>query len=283
MEKNFSPAWLFQFQQLIEVGSFTETALKLKLSQQALSKNVQALETWAGQALIHRRPGNLELTPAGALLNEAIPELLQSLQKVKHRVHTPISTVHVGVTPFWDTCFLPETLVDVLQAWPELDLQVAPLWEQDIMAFLLAGELDLGLVLRTPGKGVEAEALPPIRWALAASPQLQRGPDDSFPYLLASYNQTPPELLDESLLPQPAHCLGRCDSWQLMRSLLLDGVAAAFVPWPRIRAELAAGSLIEIETAPLPVITPYAVWLEGIDLHPASRFLLERLRREMLA
>lgn len=114
--KNFSAAWLFQFQQLLEVGSFTDTASKLNVSQQALSKNIQALEAWAGQPLLNRLPGKLELTPAGAVLNESLPALLQALQQVGQRVHTPNSTVHLGVAPSLTSHYLPASLMAVMKA-----------------------------------------------------------------------------------------------------------------------------------------------------------------------
>lgn len=280
--KNFSPAWLFQFQQLIEVGSFTDTASKLKLSQQALSKNMQALEVWAGQALINRLPGRLELTQAGALLNESIPELLQSLQTVNHRVHTPISTVHVGASPSWSTNYLPASLVQVMKAWPELDLQASPLWEQDIMAFLLAGELDLGLLLNPPGKGVAAENMPEIPWVLAAAPSLFPAPEP-FPYLLHVFPLAPARFQPPELMPQPSVCVGQIGAWNLMHQLMLAGVGAAFAPWPFVKQDILAGRLRMIPTAPVPHLAPSAVWLEGLELHPAARLLLNTLRQEMLS
>ncbi|MEZ0368217.1 MAG: LysR family transcriptional regulator [Candidatus Sericytochromatia bacterium] len=276
--KNFSPAWLFQFQQLIEVGSFTETALKLNLSQQALSKNMQALEIWAGQALLSRLPGRLELTPAGAVLNETIPDLLQSLQQLNHRVHTPVSTLHVGASPHWNRHYLPTSLARVLKAWPELDLQVSPLWEKDITAFLLAGELDLGLMLNPPGLGLQSEALPEIRWVLAAAPGLMRQP---LPYLLHVFPLAPAKFQDVSLLPEGAQCVGRIGSWNLLHELLLAGIGAAFAPWPFISEDLHHGRLTVLETPPLPHLIPYAVWLDGFELHPAARMLLDCLRGEM--
>ena len=280
MEKNFSPVWLFQFQQLLEVGSFTETALKLKLSQQALSKNIQALEAWAGQDLLTRLPGHLELTPAGALLSEAVPELLQSLQKVNRRVHTPVSTVNIGSAPLWNSHFLPESLLPVLRTWPELDLQVSPLWEQDITAFLLAGELDLGLLLHPPGLGVKFEALPEVRWALVASPELdcQLKP---FPYLVFVYSEAP--LPDHVLehLPQPAQCVGQIGTWTVLRQLLLAGVGAAYVLWPYVSQDLHSGLLVELEAPAIPSLKPHAVWLEGHEPHPAARELLDLLQVTM--
>lgn len=145
---------------------------------------------------------------------------------------------------------------------------------------MLAGELDLGLLIGPAGMGVACEALPEIAWGLVAAPALFPLPSP-LPYLQHVYPQDADAGPRPEQLPQPAVCVGRIGSWQLLLQLVLAGIGATFAPLPYVQDELAAGRLRLVDTVPLPRLTPKAVWLAGCELHPAARMLLDLLRREV--
>ena len=79
-----------------DLGSVGRAALRLHVSQPALSKRLQALERLAGVALLERSPRGVTLTPAGRrlytearrLIEQA--EVVESLMEGLARVHGPV-------------------------------------------------------------------------------------------------------------------------------------------------------------------------------------------------
>ena len=64
------PKRVLTFRAVAHHRSFTRAARELSLSQPSVSHQVAALEREVGARLLDRRPGGLQLTPAGALLLE---------------------------------------------------------------------------------------------------------------------------------------------------------------------------------------------------------------------
>src|SRR5215211_2787333 len=64
------PRRVLTFREVARLGSFSEAARALSLTQPAVSQQVAALERQAGAKLLERGPGGLTLTPAGTLLLE---------------------------------------------------------------------------------------------------------------------------------------------------------------------------------------------------------------------
>src|SRR5215218_1525051 len=64
------PRRVLTFREVARLGSFSEAARALSLTQPAVSQQVAALERQAGAKLLERGSGGLTLTPAGALLLE---------------------------------------------------------------------------------------------------------------------------------------------------------------------------------------------------------------------
>ncbi|MGZ6575442.1 MAG: LysR family transcriptional regulator, partial [Solirubrobacteraceae bacterium] len=64
------PKRVLTFRAVANHRSFTRAAEELALSQPSVSHQVAALEREIGARLLDRRPGGLQLTPAGALLLE---------------------------------------------------------------------------------------------------------------------------------------------------------------------------------------------------------------------
>ena len=70
------PRRLLTFHAVARAGSFSAAARELSLTQPAVSQQVAALERELGARLLHRGPGGLTLTDAGALVPAAIERLV---------------------------------------------------------------------------------------------------------------------------------------------------------------------------------------------------------------
>src|SRR5512143_3357331 len=67
--------------------SFTRAAEELFLTQSALSRQIQALESALGVALFERRHRALALTPAGVAFHRAVSENLRTLASAVETLH----------------------------------------------------------------------------------------------------------------------------------------------------------------------------------------------------
>jgi len=73
------PRRLLTFRAVARAGSFSAAARELSLTQPAVSQQVAALERELGARLLHRGPGGLSLTDAGALALEHADALAERL------------------------------------------------------------------------------------------------------------------------------------------------------------------------------------------------------------
>jgi DNA-binding transcriptional LysR family regulator len=73
------PRRLLTFRTVARAGSFSAAARELALTQPAVSQQVAALERELGARLLHRRPGGLVLTEAGAMALEHAEALADRL------------------------------------------------------------------------------------------------------------------------------------------------------------------------------------------------------------
>lgn len=74
------------FHTLIDTGNFTETGLKLNLTQSSISHTISNLEAELGLSLIIRNRNNIVLTSEGELFYEHISKILQQQQQLETSV-----------------------------------------------------------------------------------------------------------------------------------------------------------------------------------------------------
>lgn len=74
------------FHMLIETGSFTETGLKLNLTQSSITHAMNNLEAELDIPLIIRNRNNIILTSNGKIVYEHILKILQEQQKLENTV-----------------------------------------------------------------------------------------------------------------------------------------------------------------------------------------------------
>lgn len=75
--------WLEDFVSLAETRSFSRSAQLRHVTQPAFSRRIQALEAWAGCALVDRSAYPPRLTLAGQALYQQSLEILQILQATR--------------------------------------------------------------------------------------------------------------------------------------------------------------------------------------------------------
>src|SRR3546814_13737804 len=89
------------FDAAARLGSFTEAAKDLFVTQAAVSHQVKALESWLGKSLFHRTSRGLMLTDEGLLLAPTVADALarieQGIALLRGRVARELLTVGVAI------------------------------------------------------------------------------------------------------------------------------------------------------------------------------------------
>jgi LysR family glycine cleavage system transcriptional activator len=107
--------------------SFTKAGQELFLSQSAISRQIQMLESQLGVPLFHRRVRSLLLTDAGQSYYREITEVLQKLREATARLSRtqPDSAVTVTTTLTFASLWLVPRLSDFQGKHPEIPVHLA--------------------------------------------------------------------------------------------------------------------------------------------------------------
>jgi LysR family carnitine catabolism transcriptional activator len=136
------------FQAVARQLNFRAAAQHLSVSQPALSTAIRELETLLGATLFERGPHRVELTAEGARLlpqaewllnnfNHGVDDMRRSLTELSH-------SLRVGVLPSMMHIVTPELAV-WRREFPTVRLMIRDLVNRNLIAALLAGEIDLAV------------------------------------------------------------------------------------------------------------------------------------------
>jgi DNA-binding transcriptional LysR family regulator len=157
----------------------SRAALKLHVSQPALSAQIRDLEDELGFPLLKRTAKSVSLTEAGrTFLNEARAVLQRADEGVKNAraVATAGETdLHVGYSPTPFAEILPKTLQAFQKAMPKVHVKLHDWSNKTTLDSLRDGRLQLGLITRSPKSSalhdVRFEELFRQRVCVAVAPQ----------------------------------------------------------------------------------------------------------------
>lgn len=146
-----NPQWLKTFTTIATLGSFTQTANRLGLTQAAVSQHIRQLEERYGMLLI-RRPRQLELTPAGQILLEYCAEIDRLDQRLRLRLSEPdadcgevslISPGSIGLAIY-------PLLLDFQKIHPGLVVRHRFAPDSEVLEAVLQNRFELGLITQRP-------------------------------------------------------------------------------------------------------------------------------------
>jgi len=168
------------FAAVAETLSFTRAAVRLHLTQPALSRQIRDLEEELGCRLLRRGPNaRTELTPEGRRLLAGARELLAGAEQLVAAVRAGGAQLRFGhYGSLWLDYFSP-ALRRFARQHPGVSLQLVELTPRELAAALRRGELDLAVVGEADA-GLRKEfhtrlvAATPSRLALAAAHPLAK-------------------------------------------------------------------------------------------------------------
>jgi DNA-binding transcriptional LysR family regulator len=150
------------FLAVVETGSFTKAAKRVRVSQPTLSAGVQKLEAALGVALFDRSSRRVFLTSAGTRFVDHARAILSEVQRAQSDLEgaeRPRDVLQLGLLTTIAAQSVERLLRDFLRSHPGTIVELFEGTERELKNRLDAGQLDLALTLERPDKKTQSEVL----------------------------------------------------------------------------------------------------------------------------
>jgi LysR family glycine cleavage system transcriptional activator len=139
-----SPTTLRTFAVAGRLASFRDAAAELHVTPSAVSHQIRALEQWVGAPLFRRSTRQVELTPLGAGLSEAIGKAFAEIDGALDRARedSTDNRLRVSALPLFSNTWLVARLAAFERRWPGLTIELETV--NDVVD-LAAGEADVAI------------------------------------------------------------------------------------------------------------------------------------------
>ena len=134
---------------LYEKRSITKTAETLYLTQSAVTKRIQNIETEWGIQVIRRTSQGVEFTVDGTFLAQRASVMLDFLREIREHFDEGRSqkqTLTIGIPNSFSRLHFPEVLSSYICQYDKLDIRLIPNSSEVILQKLMDGSVDLGFV-----------------------------------------------------------------------------------------------------------------------------------------
>ncbi len=135
-----------------EERNVTRAAVRLRLAQPALSRQIRDLENELGVALFDREARSIHLNPAGRHFLEEARETVARFEQAVHSVRDFASVrgqeFHLGYAPSLTTHILPNALREFKQAYPLMLVKLHDLSTEEMLTGLREKQLNAALLVR---------------------------------------------------------------------------------------------------------------------------------------
>ncbi|EBA13458.1 LysR family transcriptional regulator [Roseobacter sp. CCS2] len=130
---------------LMESGTTSNAAIRLGLSQSAISRSIASLEARTGRILFERDGGRLRPTSEAAQMNRRLDPLFAALDRIDGPPEVAKETLRLIAPPTYAHRFLVHHVATFLRINPHffVSLEVAP--SEDVIRGILEGRFDLGV------------------------------------------------------------------------------------------------------------------------------------------
>ena len=141
------------FTAIVEQGSFSKAALKLRVAQPALSQHLRHMEDELGVALLHRGTRGVQPTEAGErLLTKAriiLAEFAELRDSVRGEQAAPAGEVRIGLPGTVSEQFSVPLIEATQDRFPDVRIRIAEAMSGFVLDWLRKGEVDLAVIYST--------------------------------------------------------------------------------------------------------------------------------------
>jgi DNA-binding transcriptional LysR family regulator len=286
------------FHAVAQTGSMTLGAERLDISQPAVSKQIQEMESALGVHLFDRIGRRVHLSRAGEILADYAGQLFALVQEVEEAM-AEVRVVGrgklvIGASTTIGSYLLPGVVAEFWRRHPNVELLVAIENTEQVHRRLAGRELDVGLTEGCVEEGdLDAEVfhrdelvvIAAAGHPLAGTPRVSLSAVRQEPFILREPGSGTRTVEERALarLKFPVRAAMALGSTEAIKRVVAQGVGLAIVSRLAVRAECAAGTLAVLPVAGLRIDRPlYLVRRQGRRDSPALQAFYGVLR-EMLA
>lgn len=167
------------FVAIAESGTFTAGALRVHVTQAAISMQIRQLETEIGARVFVRAPRHVILTEAGEQLLHRARQILRehdaALEEIAELAGAERGRLRIGsASAMVLTDQLPRILKELRRQHPRAEISVVSGTSEALVEHIVAGELDIAFVsLPVDVRGIQTERLSADQLVAIASPRHQ--------------------------------------------------------------------------------------------------------------
>jgi LysR family nitrogen assimilation transcriptional regulator len=141
------------FTAIVEQGSFSKAATKLRVAQPALSQHLRHMEDELGVALLHRGTRGVVATEAGERLLERARSILAEFADLRDCVRgeavAPAGEVRIGLPGTVSEQFSVPLIEAAKERYPAVRIRIAEAMSGFVLDWLRKGEVDLAVIYST--------------------------------------------------------------------------------------------------------------------------------------
>ena len=287
---------LRHFVALAEHAHFARAAAAVHLSQPALSRSIQALESQLGCTLVDRHSRGVSLTAHGQLVLEHARRLLAGSLALSNAVNQlgnlEAGELRLGAGPYPAARLIPQALGQLLQRYPRVQVKLDIANWLELRDSLLDSTIELFVADIRELQDDFQLRIEPLRvhqgvlFCRPSHPLLQRGDlqlRDLLDFPLAGTQL--PQVVERSLglasgRAQPLSV--QCDNFLVLKRLVADSDVLSMAPWDVIADEVDSGQLALLPLLPQGLHQHSAYGLvsrAGHSLSPAAQAMVEAISR----
>ena len=248
---------------VVRLGSFTEAAHKLNLSQPAVSMRIRELENSLGLDLLDRRHKSFQLTPKGREFMDCAIKIITDWNEAQLRLGASSAVsgrVRLGVTETIALTWLPEFVARLNKQYPGIFLELDVGLTHGVWNDLEAGRIDLALLPGPAhGPGLITVPLGTILYTWMASPKLgipceARSPKDlqAWPIVTLSRDSNLYDIIEQWFRRGNAEPrrVDACNSLGVVARLTAAGLGISLLPPSIYCEEITDGDLSIVSVSP---------------------------------
>lgn len=283
--------------EVVRSGSIRRAADKLNVASSSINRQIIELETELGTPLFERLPRRLRLTAAGEILIGHIRKTLRDHERVRFRIAelsgVGRGTVRIATMNGLASSLLANLCRDFSQRFPGVRFEIQSLLAPQIVAAVAEGDVSFGM-------GYNIQPTPNLRVVdtFAAKLGVIAAPNHPLAHhkflrlsQLASevIVHADPALTIRTIIDQACHKAGvelrptfETNSVQMMKFMVHEGKALAFLSAPDVDAEVEDGSLVFIPLRDALSANPLRL-IERIggSENPSAAIFMDRLQAKL--
>lgn len=244
------------FRAVVEAGSFTAAALRLHVSQSAISRQLKLLEEELGTLLLERTGRGVNLTPEGHILLTTANRIWRDMQEVvaqiadTQKLQRGIISLGGGMT----VCLhvLPKLLKKFHALYRNIDLHITTGTAVELLRRLREHEIDL-LLLTLPIVGDDLEILPVLKEEMvvvtAKNHELTRTRTIEphavahEPLILFESGSNTRRVVDELFLERKidVNVVMETENVEIIKAMVANGLGVTILPYGAIAPDVRSG------------------------------------------